>query len=264
MARSGQGALKRESPRWLVLSGNTCRLGSGIHNTGQLTLSDSTVSGNEAVHCGGIFGVLTLIRSTINGNIAYIEGGGIRGSGTFVNSTLSGNVASSRAARLRPPFVIENAAGGGEFYALDRTTLTNMTITLNYSAANGGGVFSGGVYGNPSGKVWMKSTLLANNTAKARGPDCYSMFSSQGYDFVGHTVGCSSTFEAGDVTGIVDVSLDPKLGPLQNNGGATETHELLPGSRAIDAADDEAPLTDQRGIARPQGTHNDIGAFDRP
>jgi hypothetical protein len=43
----------------------------------------------------------------------------------------------------------------------------------------------------------------------------------------------------------------------------TQTYALLAASPAIDAADDLlAPLTDQRGITRPQGTHADIGAYE--
>ena len=48
------------------------------------------------------------------------------------------------------------------------------------------------------------------------------------------------------------------------------THALLPGSPAIDAANPAVPgsssnaceATDQRGVARPQGTRCDIGAFE--
>jgi hypothetical protein len=61
--------------------------------------------------------------------------------------------------------------------------------------------------------------------------------------------------------------IDPLLGTLQDNGGATFTHDLLPGSPAIDAASSTdtngAPVTtDQRGITRPQGVANDIGAYE--
>ena len=62
------------------------------------------------------------------------------------------------------------------------------------------------------------------------------------------------------------------LGPLQDNGGPTMTHALLPGSPAInqipveDCLDaDGAPLaTDQRGVSRPEtgGTLCDVGAFE--
>jgi hypothetical protein len=56
---------------------------------------------------------------------------------------------------------------------------------------------------------------------------------------------------------------DALIGPLGSNGGPTPTHALLPGSPAIDAADDAAcPATDQRGVARPQGARCDVGAFE--
>jgi hypothetical protein len=61
----------------------------------------------------------------------------------------------------------------------------------------------------------------------------------------------------------------PRLGPLQNNGGPTDTHALLPGSPAIDAGASAAcPATDQRGVARPLDgngdgtTACDVGAFE--
>ena len=46
------------------------------------------------------------------------------------------------------------------------------------------------------------------------------------------------------------INTDPLLGPLQNNGGPTFTHELLAGSPALDAGDPNftpPPLYDQRG-----------------
>jgi hypothetical protein len=56
---------------------------------------------------------------------------------------------------------------------------------------------------------------------------------------------------------------DAKVGPLADNGGPTWTHALLTGSPAIDAGDDPAcPASDQRGVARPQGPHCDIGPFE--
>ena len=57
--------------------------------------------------------------------------------------------------------------------------------------------------------------------------------------------------------------LDPKLGPLANNGGPTLTLALLPGSPAIDAGNTAAaPPTDQRGVPRTYGQAADIGAFE--
>ena len=63
--------------------------------------------------------------------------------------------------------------------------------------------------------------------------------------------------------GGADAPIDPRLGPLQDNGGPTPTHALLLGSPAIDASS-ACPATDQRGVTRPQGAGCDIGAFEAP
>ena len=78
---------------------------------------------------------------------------------------------------------------------------------------------------------------------------------------LGHNLDSDGSCE---LSGTGDLSsTDPLLGPLQDNGGPTFTHALLPGSPAIDAADDTAaPATDQRGIRRPQGRAGDIGAYE--
>ncbi|HEY0632351.1 MAG TPA: choice-of-anchor Q domain-containing protein, partial [Thermoleophilaceae bacterium] len=57
---------------------------------------------------------------------------------------------------------------------------------------------------------------------------------------------------------------DPKLGPLADNGGQTQTMALLSGSPAIDAVLSGCPPpdTDQRGITRPKQQGCDIGAFE--
>src|SRR5262249_18562502 len=57
-------------------------------------------------------------------------------------------------------------------------------------------------------------------------------------------------------------STDPLLSALADNGGATKTCALLPGSPAIDAGNNTAsPMTDQRGFFR-YGTSSDIGAYE--
>jgi hypothetical protein len=51
---------------------------------------------------------------------------------------------------------------------------------------------------------------------------------------------------------------DPSLAVLEDYGGPTLTHALLPGSPAIDSGTDTGcPATDQRGIARPFDGDND-------
>ena len=68
------------------------------------------------------------------------------------------------------------------------------------------------------------------------------------------------------------LSADPKLGPLQDNGGPTQTMALLAGSPAIDKGDNTlVPIdpstglpftTDQRGFARIVNGAVDIGAYE--
>jgi hypothetical protein len=68
-----------------------------------------------------------------------------------------------------------------------------------------------------------------------------------------------------DSTDQVNVSVfDLALEALDDNGGATETHALLPGSAAINAGTPNCPppSTDQRGVTRPQGAACDTGAYE--
>ena len=63
------------------------------------------------------------------------------------------------------------------------------------------------------------------------------------------------------------INTDPMLGPLQNNGGPTFTHELLKGSPAIDAGDPNftpPPYYDQRGpdFLRVRNDRVDVGSFE--
>jgi len=237
-----------------TVSGNIASLGfggsgGGINNfRGTTTLTNSTVSGNKAYNGGGIFnfsGTVTLTGSTVSGNQAG-RGGGIynhRGAATVVmtNSTISGNVAP---------------LGGGIYNEQDGTLmLTNSTVSDN-KAGQGGGI-------SASGTLILTNTIVARNTAPT-GPDCHGSPFSLGHNLIGDVSDCSFTPVTGDL-----INVHPKLGPLQDSGGPTKTHALLPGSPAIDAADNiAAPERDQRGVPRPvdgdgDGTAtSDIGSHE--
>ncbi|MEX0993679.1 MAG: choice-of-anchor Q domain-containing protein [Solirubrobacterales bacterium] len=60
---------------------------------------------------------------------------------------------------------------------------------------------------------------------------------STSHNLIENTVGCTV---AGDTTGNI-VGSDPALGPLDDNGGPTETHAPLAGSPAIDAGSGDCP-----------------------
>src|SRR6185295_11440420 len=116
------------------------------------------------------------------------------------------------------------------------------------------------------------STIIANNLGgfifqgTRAAPDFLGDLNSQGYNLIGNTAG---TVILGIATGNL-LDIDPLLGPLQNNGGPTDTHALLPGSPALDAGISGGPNTDQRGFPRPfdipalpnAADGSDIGAYE--
>jgi hypothetical protein len=129
------------------------------------------------------------------------------------------------------------------------TYILNSTIAGNHSSDEGG---LGGI--SNFATITFKNTVIAAND----GSNCYNgkTWTSLGYNL---DSGSSCNFILpGDLQNI-----NPKLGPLANNGGPTQTMALYVGSPAIDAGSDSGcPATDQRGVPRPQGRHCDIGAYE--
>jgi CSLREA domain-containing protein len=252
--------------------------GAGIHNSGNLTLTDSTVSGNTADgYGGGIFseGTLTMTNSTVSNNSATI-GGGIWNTGTLnvTKSTVSGNSASNTGggiinggtATLTNSTISGNSGEqGGGILNQGALTATNATIGVNTAANSGGGIYSAG------GMATLRGTIVADNRIiYGSGPDLYGSCNSQGYNLIESTSDASISETANAGTNITGV--DPNLGPLQNNGGTTQTHALLARSPAIDRGNAFGSTTDQRGLTRPINLNDsiypnasdgsDIGAFE--
>jgi hypothetical protein len=253
----------------ITVSGNNVGVdGGGVFNDGggTMTLTNSTVSGNNAGDdAGGVRnvngGTMMLTNTTVSGNNAGDGGGGIRNSGTLTltNSTVSGNHAGQN--------------GGGIYNFSGTTNSFNSTITDNRSDAdlNGTGI-GGGVHNEAGATFIFQNTILAGN------------FETQlaGNIFVATTGECDGTIisSGNNLMENYDTSrctvtgnpllADRKLGPLQNNGGPTQTHALLVGSPAIDAGDpggcrDEfgaVLTTDQRGFRRTVVAVCDIGAYE--
>ena len=244
--------------------------GGGIYNAGgNVTVSNSTVNGNSAFHDGGIdnhAGSLTLTASTVSDNTARVGGGIHNESGTvkLISSTVSGNgatVAGGGGILNDANLTITNstvsgngAAGPGGGIANDTgasAMISSSTIADNTLGSSGLGITNGGGISN-DGTLTLINTLLASNT-----PDCVGgSVTSSGHNL--DSDGTCTLGGPGDISGG-----NAALGVLANNGGPTETRALLAGSLAIDAGEDAAcPTTDQRGVARPQGPHCDIGAFE--
>ena len=196
-------------------------------------------------------GALTINNSTISGNRAGTpklsgNGGGISNGGklTINNSTISANITT--AGQFGTP-------SGGGISNGGTLTINNSTISAN-SAKLGGGI---------DGTATLQNSIVANSTS---GGNCSGTITSDGYNLSSDT---SCNFNnVGDLN-----NTDPKLGPLQNNGGPTQTQALLSGSPAIDAGnpsgctDGNGHLlkTDQRGAPRPDKEDTsgcDMGAYE--
>jgi hypothetical protein len=217
-----------------IVSANISALiAGGIYNGGTMTMTRTTLSDNSATqaHGGGIANseTMTIISSTISGSSAGGYGGGMFNSGTvsLTNSTISGNSA------------VED--GGGILMDNGTVTLTSSTLADNSTQASGGGIHI------RTGTVSPLNTIIAGNTDVAGAPDIHGAVSSLGHNIIGNSTD-NSGWVASDLQ-----NADPDLGPLQDNGGPTETMALGCGSGnpAVDAGDNSgATAADQRGEDR--------------
>ena len=206
-----------------------------------VTLRNLSIVNGRAGAGGGIAngGKLTLDHAIVANNEATSNGAGIQGGGdlTILNSTISGNASAGRA-------------GGIE--SKGPLTLRNVTIADNTSYGDGGGLFA------ELDLISIRNSIIANNAnlADPTGANCeISPTGTAVFSGINITNGNCATDPA-----IIDI--DPKLGPLANNGGPTKTYALLLGSPAIDAGTLCSEATDQRYVVRNQGTSCDVGAFE--
>jgi hypothetical protein len=109
------------------------------------------------------------------------------------------------------------------------------------------------------------SIIAGNHDLSGTEADISGTLTSDGYDLIQDVSHASLLHRASAPADLIGIS--PKVGPLQYNGGTTETQALLPGSPAIDkiprkACHLDTIYTDQRGVIRPQGSACDIGAYE--
>ena len=262
--------------------------GSGIENLENLTVTNSTISGNSGIG-------IPLFRSSVDVTKSTISDNGDAGISLFhsgaevTESTISGNVSTGitlggffSGADVTESTISDNGDGGLRVgHGLYNTAeVTNSTITGNTTITSGGG---GGIYVVESDdddeiNAELENTIIAGNFDNSSAesdlkPDVSGTFTSNGYNLIGDGTGSTGFDGSGDLVGTSGNPIDPLLDPLQDNGGSTETNALLPGSPAIDAGNpdfESPPDFDQRGAGFPRvldgdddGTATvDIGAFE--
>ena len=104
-----------------------------------------------------------------------------------------------------------------------------------------------------SGTLTLNNSLIAGNQA-AIAPeienDASSIVNANNFNLFGANGNAGvSGFTPGPTDIVPSVSLAQILGPLQNNGGPTQTHALVAGSPAIDAGDPGGCRDNSRGAA---------------
>jgi beta-glucanase (GH16 family) len=213
--------------------------GAGIYNGdgSSLTLVNSTVANNHAnggTNGGGIYAMFNslviLDRSTVSGNSANV-GGGLRTLGDLdiVNSTISDNSAYGWH-------------GGALFHTNGIVDIRNSTIANNRGPDWAPSTIFIGSFDAAVPKLILTNTIISGNQWYA----CDHWTGSSVVISGGHNLVQDGTCNpvASDL-----ILGDAGLGLLSDNGGPTWTHALLPGSPALDAADDAVcPATDQRGV----------------
>jgi uncharacterized repeat protein (TIGR02543 family) len=232
--------------------------GGAIYNDGgAVTINNSTLYGNSFSN-GAIYPVGVGRRGAF--------GGGIYNAGTLTmtNSTFFGNTAAAYDS-------YNEASGGGIFNSSNCTMkVISSTISGNSAVNANGSSYGAGVLND--GVALVENTIIARNYAGSNpdfGPGFLGTLSSLGFNLVGDP-GQSTGWVASDLTGSPGAPLDPRLGPLQDNGGPTLTMTPLPDSAAVDSGNGGGLGTDQRQFTRPViisgivngGDGSDIGACE--
>jgi len=140
----------------------------GINSYGSLTVIDSTISGNIGPVGAGIesqgSGKLFVSRSFVSSNTATTAGGGIAnyGTGTVTDTTVSGNTSLDHGGGIH---------NGGTLTVSDSTVVGNHASDTYY----GGGI------SNDNGVVTVSNSTVSGNSAAAGG-GIYNIFGTTNVD----------------------------------------------------------------------------------
>ncbi len=261
-----------------LIADNSAVVGHGGSGGGGGTTSGAGGGGGsgEPADGGGLFsnGTVSLTNVTFAANSAGGSDGGAGGVGRAVSNAANGGAGGAASGGAGGSIALLNGA---------QAHFASVTIATSSTQAGTAGVGGAGVHGGISGAngsdavdeggdlfvysstLTMGDTLIALGTGHTGSENC-SIRGGSSFTTLGHNLDdrnqCVAVPAAGDLHDAIVA-----LGPLQDNGGPTQTLALLPGSTAISAG--AAPCLDAGGAtltadARglPRSSPCDIGAFE--
>lgn len=242
-----------------VYSNSATNMGGALYNAGgySLILTNTNLYNNTANSGGGLnSAAFTLIQSS-----SIFSNSATGGNGGGINEESNGAVVLANSTLTRNSAV----QGGAIAFSGAELASTNTTIANNTTSAQSSNIYiSGPQFNNNNSTAIFTNTILSGQMGtNCKTADAYSFVQDGGYNLEysgGNANSCGFSNHA--------QNSDPVLGPLANNGGPTLTMALLDFSPAIDNGNDAVcaafPINnvDQRGIARPIGSHCDIGAYE--
>ena len=260
--------------------------------SGTISITNSLFSGNSGRGEGGAAYLYTgrqdnvVISDTLfeDNQVLALEGGGALGSGgavvqqsdglnqgfTLNNSTFANNTAGNQGGGLwvqNAPTTISNStfsgnqtldqipsSVGGAITVYSPTNITNTTIANNHA-----GWVAGGLAANDS-EVTIQDSIFYNNTAD-NGPNDWGIqqhsnreFTDLGGNFQ-YPPKATNNFNDYNVTATIEITVDPQLESLQDNGGSVPTHGVgnpVAANSGVIVTDenpvDETPVDDENPV----------------
>ena len=194
------------------------------------------------------------------------------------NVTITGPAAGVTLDGVNVTFHVFSVNSGVEAVFAGLTISNGYFGIANYGTATViGSTLRANVYGivNYGTATVTISTLSGNSTGIVNlGTATVTSFTMSGNSYYGiyntGTLPLQNSIVAGNIINFLGTFTDngnnltegdPMLGALQDNGGPTFTMLPAAGSPAVDAGNSDK-ATDQRGVLRPQGAFDDIGAVE--
>lgn len=213
-----------------------------IQATGNIIIEGVTFKDNANVGPGGASAIYTSGIAVIS-NSLFVKNDGGRGCGGAITN-------AGQLTVLNTTFVDNKAFTGGAICNGGTAEVTNGTFSGNSLQVTSDEAGKASIAN--AGKIGIQNTILESD---ANLPACQGAILDKGSNLQFPNQDCGATIAVGD----------PKLSPLQDNGGATWTMALLPGSAAIGKVSiDKCPSNDQRGLMLKLSSAKamcDIGAF---